>query len=113
MDAKTGSLCAQIPTAVRNVVDDTKAWVEHDTYVIDEIAVRFHHRIVAIHAFPNGNGRHGRVAADYLVYALDADTFTWGAFRSQTTDDMRSSYRRALQRADRGDITDLIDFARS
>ncbi len=108
-----GIACEQIPMAVRDLADDTRAWVEHDTYAIDEIAVRFHHRIVAIHAFPNGNGRHGRVAADYLVSALDADTFTWGALRSETTDDMRSSYRRALRRADRGDITDLIDFARS
>ncbi len=103
----------QIPTAVRNLVDDTKAWVEHDTYAVDEIAIRFHHRMVAIHAFPNGNGRHGRIAADYLVRALGAEAFTWGALRSETTDRLRGAYRRALQRADRGDITDLVDFARS
>jgi Fic-DOC domain mobile mystery protein B len=108
-----GIACEQIPTAVRDLVDDTRAWVEHSTYENDEIAVRFHHGMVAIHAFPNGNGRHGRVAADYLISALGAEAFTWGAHRSETTNDVRDTYRRALQRADRGDIAGLMAFARS
>ena len=61
------------------MVDDARAWVEYATYEPGESAIRFHHRLVAIHPFPNGNGRHGRVAADYLAMALGRPRLTWGA----------------------------------
>lgn len=75
------------------------------------MAVRFHHRLVSVHPFPNG--RHGRIAADYLVAALDQGAFTWGAGRAVDTDDLRAAYRQALQRADDGHIAGLLAFARS
>ena len=103
----------QISSEVRNLVDDTKAWVEYSTYEQDEIAVRFHHRLVAIHAFPNGNGRHGRIAADYLVTSLSGEPFTWGAGLDTDTDQLRAIYLRALRRADGGDIEELLAFARA
>ena len=56
-----------IQTDLRILVDDARAWTEFTTYPADEIAVRFHHRLVFIHPFPNGNGRHARLAADLLV----------------------------------------------
>lgn len=103
----------QIPIAVRSLVDDARAWVDHGTYEPDELAVRFHHRLVAIHPFPNGNGRHGRIAADYLITALDGEPFDWGAAVDLDTPTLRASYRHALKRADDGDIAELLDFARS
>jgi len=94
------------------VLDDARAWVEHSTYEPDELAVRFHHRLVAIHPFPNGNGRHGRIAADYLATTLARGPFSWGAGLEVATSGLRTAYRYALQRADDGDITELLRFAR-
>ena len=103
----------EIATAVRLLVDDARAWVEYDTFPPDELAARFHHRLVAIHPFPNGNGRHGRIAANYLIEGLGAAPLSWGAGLAIETDALRSTYRRALQSADAGDIADLLAFARS
>ena len=101
-----------IPTAMRNLVDDAKAWVDHSTYSLDEIAVRFHHRLAAIHPFPNGNGRHGRIAADYLVRSLGREPFSWGANLALDTSELRAAYRQSLQEADNGEIAELLAFAR-
>ena len=103
----------EIATAVRLLVDDARAWVEHDGYPPDELAARLHHRLVAVHPFPNGNGRHGRVAANYLIEGLGGESFSWGAGLSADTDKLRRAYLQALQQADAGDIADLLTFARS
>jgi len=79
----------------------------------DEAAIRFHHRLVAIHPFANGNGRHGRVAADYFVASLGREGFTWGARLDLGTKALRTAYRMALQEADAGDVSQLVEFARS
>jgi Fic-DOC domain mobile mystery protein B len=104
---------AEISTAVLVLVGDTRAWVDYSTFESDELAVRFHHRLVAIHAFVNGNGRHGRAAANYLITGLDRAPFTWGANLAVGTDDLRKAYREALQEADRDDIARLLVFSRS
>lgn len=89
-------------------------WVEHNTYERDELAVRFHHQLVAIHSFPNGNGRHSRICADYLVRALDGQRFTWGARSIASTEEIRHSNLAALHLAEAdADFTDLVTFARS
>jgi len=103
----------QVPVEVRSLVDDARGWVEHGTYEPDELAVRFHHRLVTIHPFPNGNGRHGRIATDYLITALGHEPFSWGAGLNFDTDELRAAYREALERADGGDIADLLTFARA
>lgn len=112
-ETNIGIAFEQITSEIRNLVDDTKTWVEYSTYEQDEIAVRFHHRLVAIHAFPNGNGRHGRIAAGYLIASLNGEPFTWGARLDTDTDRLRSAYLHALRRADGGDIDELIAFARA
>ena len=104
---------AQIAASVRNLVADAEAWVDNETYEPDEIAVRFHHRLVAIHPFPNGNGRHSRIAADYLANALGRHRFSWGRASDVSTEELRAAYRHALQQADAGDIAELQAFARS
>ena len=112
-ETNIGIAFEQISSEIHNLVNDTKTWVEYSTYEQDEIAVRFHHRLVAIHAFPNGNGRHGRIAADYLVTSLSGEPFTWGARLDTDTDRLRSAYVHALRRADGGDIEELLAFARA
>lgn len=102
-----------IPTAMRKLVDDAQAWVDYSTYDLDEIAVRFHHRLVAIHPFPNDNGRHGRIAADYLIRSLGRKPFSWGANLALDTNQLRAAYRQSLQEADNNKIAGLLAFART
>src|SRR5882757_5247093 len=80
---------------------DIRYWIENSTYSPDEIAVRFHHRLVSIHAFPNGNGRHARLVADVLVIKLARPGFTWGAVNLITPGETRAEYLDALRAADR------------
>jgi Fic-DOC domain mobile mystery protein B len=103
----------EIPVALRQFLDDTKAWMEHAAYPPDEIAVRFHHRLVQIHLFPNGNGRHARLIADLLVIRLNRDRFSWGSVNLQDAGATRRSYIDALHEADHHDIRALLKFARS
>ena len=112
-EANIGVEPAFISTSVRALVDDARIWVERATYPRDEIGARFHHRLVAVHPFVNGNGRHGRVAADLLIVALGGAAFSWGAGLSVSTDELRRWYRGALVDADRGDLSALLTFVRS
>jgi len=103
----------EIPMALRQLLDDTQAWVGYQTYPPDEIAVRFHHRLVQIHPFPNGNGRHARLAADLVVTRLGRDRFSWGMQSLRDAGATRQRYIAALKTADHFDIRPLLGFARS
>lgn len=103
----------RIPMELRQLVDDVRFWVENETYDPDEIAIRFHHRLVAIHPFPNGNGRHGRLAADLLAKQLGRPRFTWGSANLVEPDQARQEYVAALREADEHNIERLLAFARS
>ena len=103
----------EIPVALRQLLDDTKAWIEYKAHSPDEIAVRFHHRLVQIHAFSNGNGRHARLTADLLVMRLEGERFSWGSANLQDPGAVRKCYITALQTADNHDIGPLLAFARS
>ena len=103
----------EIPMAVRELLEDAKTWVEHKTYPPDEIAVRIHHRLVKIHPFANGNGRHSRLMADLLVMSLDGERFTWGRANLQRAGDVRRQYIEALRAGDNHDYGPLLKFARS
>ncbi len=102
----------EISTAVRNLVEDARTWIEAGNEA-DDVGVRFHHRLVWIHAFPNGNGRHGRIYADLLAKSLGSPSFTWGFHLGLDTENLRAQYLKALRLADRGDLDDLLRFARS
>lgn len=93
--------------------DDVRFWIDHHTYPIDEIAVRFHHRLVSIHPFPNGNGRHARLMADLLIEKLGGEPFSWGGGGLADVGELRARYVSALQRADNHEIRTLVEFARS
>lgn len=103
----------EIAVAVRQLLDDTKAWMEYKTYSPDEIAVRFHHRLVQVHPFPNGNGRHSRLMADIIVMGFGEERFSWGSAELGDAGDVRRRYIEALKAADNYDIGPLIEFARS
>ena len=103
----------RIPMEVRQLVDDVRYQVEHETYPPDEIAVRFSHRLVSIHPFPNGNGRHSRMVADLLAVQLGQKPFTWGRMSLVDPNATRKAYIAALQAADGHDIEALLAFARS
>jgi Fic-DOC domain mobile mystery protein B len=103
----------RISAEVRALLDDVCYWIEHETYPPDEIAVRLHHRLVAIHPFANGNGRHSRLMADLLVEKLGRPTFTWGGASLADEGELRARYIAALKAADNHDIQPLLAFARS
>lgn len=92
---------------------DVRYWIENSTYSLDEISVRFHHRLVLIHPFPNGNGRHARLIADVLARKLSRPEFTWGSANLVKEGEARTKYLEAVTTADNGDIQPLLKFARS
>lgn len=103
----------RIPTELRQLVDDCRFWIDNDTYPPDEIAARFHHRLVWIHAYPNGNGRHARLATDLLLRNLGREPFSWGSANLIDDGEVRTRYIAALRAADRHDIGPLLTFVRS
>lgn len=103
----------RIATDLRQLLDDSRYWIEHGTYPPDEICARFHHRLVAIHPFPNGNGRHARLATDLLLDALGQPRFSWGRTNLVNPGETRQAYVAALRAADGRDIKPLLEFVRS
>jgi len=103
----------QIPTGVRQAADDARYWVEHQTFPPDEIAVRFSHRLVAIHPFPNGNGRFSRLVGDLLARQFGRPPFSWGRANLVDAGETRARYVEALRAADAHYIQPLLLFARS
>jgi Fic-DOC domain mobile mystery protein B len=102
-----------VGTEVRKLIGDALYWKENLMYEPDELAVRFHHRLVSVHPFPNGNGRHARLMADLLVRQLGGGTFSWGGVSLTNTSDLRTAYIGSLRAADKGDLGPLLAFARS
>jgi Fic-DOC domain mobile mystery protein B len=103
----------EIEPALRQALDDARYWIEHKSFPPDEMAVRFHHRLVSVHPFPNGNGRWSRLAADVLITQLGGSRFTWGGANLQAAGDARKRYIEALHAADEHDLEPLIRFVRS
>lgn len=103
----------RIAVNLRQLLEDCRYWIAHATYPPDEIAARFHHRLVFIHPFPNGNGRHGRLATDLLLGALGQPRFTWGSVNLVDASATRQAYVTALRAADNHNIVPLLEFVRS
>lgn len=102
----------QVAVELKYLIDDAKYWIENQTYSQDEIAIRFKHRIVAIHCFPNGNGRHSRMMADIIIeFVFGKEVFSWQKSNMIKADETRKSYISALREADNGNINPLIKFA--
>lgn len=104
----------QISTELRNLLDDAKFWIANNVYSPEEVAIRFKHRIVSIHCFTNGNGRHSRLMADIIIEKVfKQPVFSWGAANLVKQGDTRKVYLTAIKTADAGDIKPLVKFARS
>jgi len=104
----------QIGTEFRKLLDDTKYWIEYRIYEPDEIAIRFKHRIVSIHCFANGNGRHSRLMADILIeHVFSLPVYSWGSSSLVKADKIRATYLAGIRHADIGNMKPLIAFSRS
>jgi len=104
----------QIGIELKKIFDDTKYWIENETYPPKEIAIRFKHKIVQIHCFPNGNGRHSRMMADIIIESIfGKEIFTWNNSNMVKGDKSRKKYIIALKDADNGNIKSLLKFAAS
>ena len=103
----------RIPTELHQLLEDCRYWIDKATYEPDEIAVRFHHRLVWIHPYPNGNGRHARLATDLLLVGLGRKPFSWGRVNLVNATKTRTEYIAALRAADNHDIELLLEFVRT
>ncbi len=103
---------AHIAVQLRMLLDNARVWAEIGVYTPLEAAARFHHRMVEIHLFPNGNGRHARIAADlFLRRYFDHPAIEWASgFDLQADNARRDAYINALRRADRGEFDQLLEF---
>ena len=97
---------------IAQAIDDARFWAANATYAPDEIAVRYAHRLVAIHPFPNGNGRLSRMVGDLLAMQLGRPRFSWGSQSLIDANMTRAKYVAALRAADAHDLAPLISFAR-
>lgn len=102
-----------IPSTLHELCENVKTQLALHSYPLDECAVRFHHRLVHIHPFPNGNGRHARLATDILLRSVGSEEFSWGRANLLVDNNLRSSYIEALRSADRGNFALLLKFVRS
>lgn len=104
----------QIPTELHKLLGDARYWLEHQTYDITDLAIVFHYRLVKIHLFPNGNGRHARLCADVICAKYGGEVLTWGGkVDLVAASKTRKAYINALIQADQGDYKPLIAFAKS
>ena len=115
-----GVLPWEVAVGIRGLCEDAKLWIGSvkdmvdATFASDEIAARFHHRLVSIHPFANGNGRHARMMADLLlVHVLGRERFTWGSHDLTQKGAVRQASLEALRAADRRDDAKLFIFVRS
>jgi Fic-DOC domain mobile mystery protein B len=104
---------SQISTELKKLIDDCSFWIDNKTFSREEIAIRFSHRLVKIHLFPNGNGRHSRLVADILISKIFGEpVFSWGRSDISKNNPVRKEYLEAVRKADTGDYKPLMDFAR-
>ena len=112
-DKNIGCDWTQIAVNLRQLLDDMAYWLEHNVFPPEEVAVRFHHRLVWLHAFPNGNGRHARLMTDCLLRQCGLAPFSWGRGNLVTANEVRQRYIQALRAADANEYASLLAFVRS
>lgn len=113
-DTNIGVSPSRIQSDLQILLGDVNFWIENKTYDIEEILARFHHKLVWIHPFPNGNGRFSRLATDLLAAKLEQPGFTWGSENLGKAGQQRQSYILALKEADKTErYQALLKFMRS
>lgn len=113
VETNIGSPPHELPIRLRQFLGDVDYWLANDTFSPDELAARFHHGLVLIHPFTNGNGRHTRLAADLMCRQLGVSPFSWGRDSLDIIGDARRAYLSALREADLHHFGPLLAFARS
>lgn len=109
-----GVISYHIPMQLKVLCDDILFWIKNKTYPPEEIAIRFKHRLVSIHCFPNGNGRHSRLMADIIIEKLfGKKPFSWNAENLSKDSDTRKAYLNAVKKADNNEYQPLLEFANS
>jgi Fic-DOC domain mobile mystery protein B len=109
-----GSKSYLVAIELKQLLDDAVFWFENETYKQDELAIRFKHRLVSIHCFANGNGRHSRLMADLIMEKLYNKTFfSWGSTNLVKANETRTNYIKAVKKADQHDMLPLLAFAKS
>jgi Fic-DOC domain mobile mystery protein B len=108
----------EVPRLLRDLVANTRTQHElggTSPEELDRIAARFHHGLVHIHPWPNGNGRHARLATDLLLRSWGRPPFSWGGPGAALSarGDARARYIAALKTADGGNFAELNRFVRS
>jgi len=104
----------KISLELKKLLDDTMYWYRNNSFPPDELAIRFKHRIVSIHCFSNGNGRHSRLMADIIIDKVyKKQVFSWGSKNLKGSEEARRAYLKALKIADKGEYLLLNQFARS
>ena len=104
----------KISSTLKQLLDDCSYWIDNNTYSDEEIAIRFKHKLVSIHCFSNGNGRHSRLMADLIIEKLFSKPFfTWGGNNLVKKNSNRDKYILAVKMGDVNKIQPLIDFAKS
>jgi Fic-DOC domain mobile mystery protein B len=97
----------EISVRLHDILDDGRFWLEHFTFLPRECALRLHHRLVFVHLFPNGNGRHARLWANWVLRKTGAPTIDWGGGLGRAGA-IRAEYIAALRAADGGDYSPLL-----
>lgn len=109
-DKNIGVPWTHVPEETRKLLDDAKYGLTESVYGVAEAAVRLHYRLVSIHLFPNGNGRHARLLADIVLYNHDLPRIDWGPESLDAPGDVRERYMVALREADGGRFDGLLSY---
>lgn len=108
----------KIAGEIKKLCDDCEYWIKHNTFDWPELAARFHHKVVWIHPFANGNGRFARILTDILLKEHRQLLLSWGRntfngddFMSESK--LRAEYIASLREADNKKFQRLIEFIKS
>jgi Fic-DOC domain mobile mystery protein B len=113
-DKNIGCTWTQVAARLRQLLSNTAYQLEQQTFSLDDVAARFHHQLVLVHPFPNGNGRHARLMVDCLMRQNGGEAFSWGARQDlAAAGTARQRYIAALRAADTGDLAPLLEFVKS
>ncbi len=103
-----------ISSELKKLIDDARFWIENQTYPSRELVLRFHHRLVWIHCFANGNGRHARIMADAILTKIFKEKpIDWGVRNFENSNAVREKYIAALRKADGQDFSLLVEYVKN
>lgn len=103
-----------IPVDLHNFLEDAKCWIEFSHYTPLELSARIQHRLVQIHPFVNGNGRHSRIFTDIVrIFLLKEKPMKWAKANLEDMTTERAAYISGLRKADGGDFTEFVEYLRN